>query len=156
MKKWICAILALCLCAGCALAETGNSFTVRFDDAFSLNLPEGWVSFPVDAEDARAGIVFALGDAGGERLLYIQRQTVSGMDTFEALKSAIEAREDCDKVQELENNGQTFASFIMSGENVSGCATLLDGDVFTFLFQPQDDADYMAQVAEIMGSFQAA
>ena len=156
MKKWICAILALCLCAGCALAETGNAFTLWFDDAFSLNLPEGWVSYPVAAEDAQAGILYALGDASGERLLYIQRQTVPALDSFEALKEAIEAREDCDKVQQLEMNGQAFASFIMSGENVSGCATLLGGDVLTFLFQPQDDADYIAQVAEIMGSFQAA
>ena len=156
MKKWICAVLALCLCAGCALAETGNTFTLWFEDAFSLNLPEGWVSYPVAAEDARAGILYALGDASGERLLYIQRQTVTGLADIAALKEALAAQEGCDKVQELELNGQPAASFILTGENVSGCATLLNGDVLTFLFQPQDNADYMAQVSMIMESFHAA
>lgn len=156
MKKWICAVLALCLCALCALAETGDTYTVWFEDAFSLNLPEGWVSYPVAEEDARAGILYALGDESGERLLYIQRQTVTTLDSFDALKGVLEAREDCDKVQELDLNGQAFASFIMAGENVSGCATLLGGDVLTFLFQPQDNADYIMQVTEIMESFRAA
>ena len=156
MKKLICALLALCVCAGCALAETGATFPLWFDGEFSLNLPEGWVSFPVSPADARAGIQYALGTPGGERCLDIQRQKVAKIEGFGALKAALEAREDCSKVQELALNGQAFASFIMPGENVSGCATVLDGAVLTFLFQPQDDSDYIMSVAEIMASFRAA
>ena len=44
----------------------------------------------------------------------------------------------------------------MSAANVSGCATVLNGAVLTFLFTPQDDSDYIMQVAEIMGSFRTA
>ena len=156
MKKLICILLLLALGAGCALAEVGRPFTLWFDGEFSLELPEGWASYPVSAVDARAGIQYALGNETGERCLYIQRQKVDGIRNAEALQAAIEAREDCSKVQPLELNGQAFASFILPGENVSGCATVLHGDVLTFLFQPQDESDYIMLVAEIMGSFKAA
>ena len=153
MKKLLCAILALCLCAGCALAEAGESFTLWFDGEFSLNLPAGWASYPISGEAAAAGIQYALGDADAERLLYVQRQAVPGIDDYAALKAALEARDDCGKVQELALNGQDFATFIMPDANVSGCATVLNGAVLTFLFTPQDDSDYMLAVAEIMASF---
>lgn len=156
MKKLLCAILALCLCAGCALAEADAAFTLWFDGEFSLDLPAGWMSYPVSEPAAEAGIQYALGDADAARLLYVQRQSVAGIDGYDALKAALEAREDCSKVQELALNGQDFATFIMPGANVSGCATVLNGAVITFLFTPQDDSDYIMQVAEIMASFRAA
>ena len=154
MKKLICAILALCLCAGCALGEAGETFTLWFDGEFSLDLPAGWASYP--AAGGEAGAQYALGDAAAEKLLYVQRQRVAGIDGFDALKAVLEARSDCSKVQSLELNGQAFATFIMPDANVSGCATVLHGNVLTFLFTPQDDSDYIMQVAEIMASFQAA
>lgn len=156
MKRLLCAMLALCLCAGCALAEADKGFTLWFDGEFSLDLPAGWASYPVPEEAAKAGIQFMLGDAEAARLLYVQRQRVPGIVDCDALRAALEAREDCGKVQELALNGHAFATFIMSAANVSGCATVLNGAVLTFLFTPQDDSDYIMQVAEIMGSFRTA
>ncbi len=151
MKRLLCAILALCLCAACALAEAGDAFTLWFDGEFSLDLPAGWTSYP----PGDAGIQYILGDAGAERLLYVTRQRVADIDGQDALRAALEAREDCAKVQALDLNGHPFATFIMPEANVSGCATVMNGNVLTFLFTPQDDSDYMAQVARIMDSFTA-
>ena len=152
MKKLLCAILALCLCAACALAEPDGAFTLWFDGEFSLELPAGWASYP----PGDSGIQYILGDAGANRFLYVTRQRVAEIDSQDALQPALEAREDCAKVQALDLNGHPFATFIMPETNVSGCATVLNGNVLAFLFTPQDDADFMAQVARIMGSFAAA
>ena len=77
MKKMICLLLALCLCAlgACAAAE---DIAVRFDEGFSLDLPEGWVSYPISDPEIR----YALGDGSGERYLYILAQPAA----FETLR----------------------------------------------------------------------
>ena len=41
LKKVLCLALAVCLCGICALAEGEAQFTLRFDEGFSLTLPEG-------------------------------------------------------------------------------------------------------------------
>lgn len=147
LKKLFCLLVALCLCAGCACAEGGERFTLGFDEGFSLSLPEGWVAYPI--EDA--GIRYALGD-GDERFLYILAQATA-LEDFEAMRVAIDAREDWGKTSRLDLNGQPFAAFIVPELNASGCATLLNGEMITFLFTPQDDSDYMLTAAEIMAGF---
>lgn len=154
MKKLLCAILALCLCAGCALAAARSTVTLWFNGEFSLDLPADWACYPIPV--GRHDIQYAFGDARAERLLYIQRRSVAGIEDCDALKAVLEERPDCSKVQSLELNGQTFATFLMPEANVSACATVLNGNVLTFLFTPQDDSDYIMQVAEIMASFHAA
>jgi len=124
-----------------------ETFELHFDEGFSLRIPRGWVSYPI--EDA--AIRYALGDGEG-RYLYILGQSADFAD-FEAMRAAIDAREDCGKTSPLDLNGQPFAAFIVPGLNASGCATLLNGEALTFLFTPQDDSDYMLAVAQIMASF---
>lgn len=154
MKKWIGLLVALCLFAGCALAESADVFTLWFEEGFSLDIPEGWVSYAVPQEDAADGIRYALGDGLGERYLYIRTEKTEITD-FEGLRAAIEAREDCSKPNELSLNGQPFASFVLRNANTSGCATLYDGQLLTFLFTPQSDQEYMLLLARIMASFSA-
>ena len=143
-KTMLCLLVALCLCS--ALAE-GGAFTLRFDEGFSLSLPEGWVSYPVEDESIR----YALGDGAGH-YMYILTQP-SAFGDFDALRAAIDAREEWGKTSPLELDGQSFAAFIVPNLNASGCATLLGSEVFTFLFTPQDDSDYMLTVAEIMAGY---
>ncbi len=147
MKRLLCLLFALCLMAGAACAEEKATFTLRFDEGFSLALPEGWVSYPA----GESGVRYALGDGAG-RYLYVLAQK-SAFDDFDAMRAAIEARGDCGKTSALDLNGQPFAAFINADLNASGCATLLNGEMLAFLFTPQDDSDYMLTVAEIMASF---
>ena len=146
MRKLLCAVAALCLCATVALAEA-ERFTLRFDEGFTLSLPEGWVSYPAGEGPIR----YALGAGDGARFLYILVQPTQIVD-FDAMRTAIEANPDCGKTSPLDLNGRSFAAFIMSGQNASGCATLLDGKLLVFLFTPQDNSDYMLTAAEIMAS----
>ena len=146
-KRMICLLLALCLCAGCALAEGGDAFTLRFAEGFSLTLPAGWVRYPVVDETIR----YALGDGAG-RYMYVLAQEAA-FDGFEAMRAAIDARDDLGKTSPLDLGGQPFAAFIVPGLNASGCATLLNGEMLTFLFTPQDDSEYMLTVAQIMASY---
>ena len=139
--------MALALGAGGALAEAGERFTLRFPEGFSLSLPAGWVSYPI--EDAT--IRYALGDGAG-RYLYVLAQP-SPFSDFDDVRAAIDAREDLGKTSPLDLNGQPFAAFIAPELNASGCATLLGGELITFLFTPQDDSEYMLTVAQIMASY---
>ena len=149
MKKLLCLLLVLGLCACCALAEDGaEKYEVRFDEGFSLTIPAGWVSYPMEDGVIR----YALSDGAGERFLYILVEPTTLTD-FDQLRQSIDDREDCGKASPLDLNGLPFAAFIVPGLNASGCATLLDGTTLTFLFTPQDNTDYMLTAAEIMASF---
>ncbi len=143
-KRLFCLALALCLFSAAALAED-DGFALRFDEGFTMSLPAGWVSYPVREGPIR----YALGPAEGGRFLYIliQPTTLEGLD---ALRAAIEASGDCGKTSPLDLNGQVFAAFIAPGLNASGCATIHDKNLITFLFTPQDDSDYMLVAAGIM------
>ena len=145
MKKMlVCLAVALCLCAVSALAEAGV-FTLHFDEGFSLTLPSGWVSYPTGEGPIR----YALGAGDGVRYLYILAQSTDIVD-FDAMRRAIEARGDCGRTSPLELNGRDFAAFIAPEMNASGCATIHNGELITFLFTPQDDSDYMLLAAQIM------
>ena len=148
IRRALCLVLALLLCAGlAALAEGGETFTLRFEEGFRLSLPEGWVSYPAEGTNAR----YILGDGAG-RYLYVLVQP-SPYEDVDALQAAIDQRKDCGKASPLDLNGQPFAAFIVPDMNASGCATVLNGQAITFLFTPQDDSDYMLTVARIMASF---
>ena len=69
MKRLLCALIALSMLFAAALAEE-SVFTLRFEDGFSLQLPEGWVSYPVTAEDRSAGVQ----KPGDFCLLYYRQQ----------------------------------------------------------------------------------
>lgn len=149
MKKWLCLLLAaLTLLGGCALAEGAEGkFTLRFEEGFSLTLPEGWVSYgPLDENTP-----YALGDGEG-RYLYVQL-TDTEFDSFEALQGALDGWEGCTPTSALNLNGQTFAAFILPEQNAGGCATVLNGRQLTVLFTPQSDTEFTVAVAEIMASF---
>ena len=150
LKKLICLVAALCLCL-VALAEDGGAFPLRFDEGFTLSLPEGWVSYPPGGGNTR----YALGDGSGQRFLYILGQETELRD-FDALRVALGQRSDCEVTSTLDLNGQPFAAFIAPQINASGCSTLWNGEMLTFLFTPQSDTDFMLTVAGIMASFKAA
>ena len=142
-KKLICLAVALLLCAT-ALAE-GGTFALRFDEGFTMSLPEGWVSYPA----GNGPIRYVLGSGDGARLLYIQVQPTD-IDSPEAMRAAIENSGQCGKTSPLELNGKDFAAFIAPELNASGCATIHNGQLIVFLFTPRDDSDYMLVAAEIM------
>jgi len=145
-KKLICLAAALLLCAAtlAAYAE-GGTFALRFDEGFTMSLPEGWVSYPA----GNGPIRYALGPGDGARFLYIQVQPTD-IDNPDAMREAIEKSGQCGKTSPLELNGKDFAAFVAPDLNASGCATIHDGQLITFLFTPQDDSDYMLVAAEIM------
>ena len=146
MKKVLCVVVALCLCAAVALAEA-ERFTLRFDEGFALSLPNGWVSYPAGEGPIR----YALGAGDGTCYLYILIQSTQ-VDSFDAMRAAIEANADCQSTSLLELNGREFAAFIAPALNASGCATFRDGQLITFLFTPQDDSEFMLEAAAIMAS----
>jgi hypothetical protein len=143
---WV--IVALCLCAAGALSEEETkTFDLRFDEGFTLSLPEGWVSYPA----LEGPIRYILGAGDGARFLYILVQPAPD-GGFEAMRAAIEANADCGSTSPLDLNGRAFAAFIAPRLNASGCATMVDDKVVMFLFAPQDDSEYMLTAAGIMGS----
>ncbi len=145
-KKLICLALALLLCAATLAASAeGGTFALRFDEGFTISLPEGWVSYPA----GNGPIRYALGPGDGARFLYIQVQPTD-IDNPDAMREAIEKSGQCGKTSPLELNGKDFAAFVAPDLNASGCATIHDGQLITFLFTPQDDSDYMLVAAEIM------
>lgn len=152
MKKLLCVLLLVCLCVPAALSEAADTIRLRFEDGFSLSLPQGWVRYEVSEADAAEGLRYILGDGHGERFLYIRRQATDLSD-MDALRAEIDARPDCSRSSALDLNGQDFASFIIPDLNASGCVTLIDGELLSFLFTPQDSKEYMLLVAEIMASF---
>ena len=145
-KKLICLAVALLLCAAtlAAYAE-GGTFALRFDEGFTMSLPEGWVSYPA----GNGPIRYALGPGDGARFLYIQVQPTD-IDNPDAMREAIEKSGQCGKTSPLELNGKDFAAFVAPDLNASGCATIHNGELITFLFTPQDDSEYMLLAAQIM------
>ena len=145
-RKLVCAVVALALCAAGALAE-GGTFALRFDEGFTLSLPEGWVSYPAGEGPIR----YALGPGDGARFLYILAQPTQ-IEGMGAMRQAIEASGHCSGTSPLALGGADFAAFIAPALNASGVATIHNGELLTFLFTPQDDSDFMLLAAEIMGS----
>ena len=132
--------------------QAGGAFTLWFEEGFGLSLPEGWVSYPVDAADAESGLRYALGDGKGERYLYIQVSDTELTDV-EALSAAVEATSGLSKTGSLSFGGVEFISFLDTARNASCCATLWSGDLLMFIFTPQSDLDYMLDASRMMETF---
>ena len=58
-----------------------------------------------------------------------------------------------EKTGELTFGGQTFLAYGIPAENLSGCMTILNDHLLTFIYSPQSDSEYMLQAAEIMDTF---
>jgi len=135
-----------------APAAASESFVLWFDEGFGLSLPEGWVCYDVNAEDAKAGIRYALGDATGARYLYIQL-TDSRYEDIEALTQAVDAAQNLMKSGRLTFGGLEFVSFIDQDRNASCCATVWGENLLVFIFTPQNDLDYMLDASRMMETF---
>lgn len=127
-------------------------FRLWFEEGFGLTLPAGWVSYPVDDEAVGKGLRYILGDGEGACYLYIQAQSAAGMD-MEAVSGLIEKDAEKEKTGDLSFGGQSFEAFIDSTRDLSGCSTVLNGELLSFLFKPQSDTAYMMTATGIMESF---
>ena len=135
-----------------APADPDEPFLLWFEEGFGLTLPAGWVSYPVDEADVEKGLRYILGDGEGACYLYIQAQSAAGMD-IEAVSGLIEKDAEKEKTGDLTFGGQPFQAFIDSARDLSGCSTVLNGELLSFLFKPQSDTAYMMTATGIMESF---
>ena len=150
MKRLLCALLAIMLLLGCACAE-GTMLRVGFEDGFSLNLPEGWLHYPVGEEMTRQGVNYCLSDASAQRWLYIQIWKSECADADE-LAALIERTASPRSSGAYSFNGVDCVIYDLAAGDVSCCAALLDGSIVNFVFTPQSDGDYMMTAAQIMSS----
>ena len=132
--------------------NAADSFVLWFEEGFGLSLPEGWVSYQVSEEDSAAGMRYALGDATGNRYLYVDL-TPTDLKDMDALTEAVDFSEDYTRTGSLTFGGQSFVTFINSLGNASCAATLWGEDLLVFAFTPQSDLDYMMDASRIMETF---
>lgn len=153
MKKLFCLFLMMLLVlAPAAIAQSDRSFTLWFEEGFSLDLPEGWVSYPAD-EAARSGdIHYILSDSTASRYMYILYRPTTYEDISQ-LDAAISADKGYEKTGDLVFDGRSFIAFSIPGQDTSGCMTLHEGNLLTFVYTPQSDSDYMMLAASIMDTF---
>ena len=151
LKKMLCLLVVLILALP-ALAETPyDSVRVRFEDGFSLSLPSDWVSYEVSPEEAKSGIIYCLGSADAERLLYIQRWSADFED-IDALRAELEA--DSNLVLRSDSTATSpFLMYNLADSDASGCITLFADGVLNLLFLPQSDAENMLLAATIIESY---
>lgn len=149
MKKAICILLICLVFTFTAFAETGDTFTLWFEEDFSLNLPEGWVSYPASGEN---DLRYILGNSEGTRHMYIFSRPTT-YESIDALNAAVVADSSYEKTGDLVFDGHSFIAFAMPGQDVSGCMTLHDGDLLTFVYTPRSDSEYMMLAASIMDTF---
>lgn len=133
-------------------AQRIQGVLLRFEDGFSLELPEGWLYHNLSEEMAEAGVLYCLSDAEGAAWLYIQSWTTDCAD-MNALSALIERSTKPKTSGVYPFNGTDFVVYDLTGGDVSCCAALLDGRILNFVFTPQSDADYMATAAQIMNTF---
>ena len=181
MKKLLCALLALTLLTGMALAETeateeivdiaeesietpeaseepiepqaSTAVRVGFEDGFALELPEGWLYHAVTEEMAEQGVVYCLSNAEGTGWLYIQNWQTD-CETLDELKELIDRTALLQTSGIYSFNGTGFVVYDLSEGDVSCCAALLDGRALNLVFTPQSDADFMAVAAQILNTFE--
>ncbi|MBR0368100.1 MAG: hypothetical protein IJH86_06875 [Clostridia bacterium] len=125
---------------------------VWFEEGFGLSVPGDWLSYPVSDADRAAGIRYALGDAAGANMLYIQFKPTRMTDT-DALSEAVESTDGLDKTGTLTFGGTNFVTFIDSRQNASCCATLWGDALAVFAFTPQSDSGFMLTASQLMESF---
>lgn len=154
MKKLICLILMLLIIAPATLAQSADDFTLWFEEGFSLDFPEGWVSYPVDETARENDIRYILGNGEATRYMYILYRPTTYADVAE-LDIAVAMDEAFEKTGNLVFDGRSFIAFAMPGQDVSGCMTLHDGHLLTFVYNPQSDSDYMMLAASIMDTFKS-
>lgn len=133
-----------------ALTAEPSDIELWFEEGFGLDLPQGWVSYPM--EGASSAIRYALGDGSGEHFLYIELQPTA-LEAVSQLSETVEGAEAMEKTGELVFGDTTFVTFIDASRDVNCCATLWGDQLLTFAFTPQSDADYMLTATRIMGSF---
>lgn len=152
MKKIVCLLLLLIFSVSPAFAQSDDTFTLWFEEGFSLAIPEGWVSYPVNETAAESDIRYILSDGEGAHFLYIFNRE-STHTTLESLNAALTEHDSYEKTGDLTFCGQQFLAFIDSEQNISGCMTLLKDELLSFIFTPQNDSDYMLLAASIMNSY---
>ncbi|MBR2696999.1 MAG: hypothetical protein IKE76_00250 [Clostridia bacterium] len=138
--------------AGATEQPAPETCAVWFEEGFGLSLPGDWLSYPVSDADRAAGIRYALGDAAGANMLYIQFKPTRMAD-IDALAEAVESTEGLDKTGTLTFGGTDFVTFIDSRQNASCCATLWGDALAVFVFTPQNDAGFMLTASRLMESF---
>lgn len=152
MRKLLAAVLAATLMLCSAVAEEIAFLRVEFPQGFSLELPADWVQYPVAEEDAQAGVLHLLGDASGEKVLYIEAIQAQYADV-QALLQAAQAAPGLENTGIYAFGGVEFVIVDLPEENLSGCLTLLHGQTMAFLFHPLADSDFMMEAAKIMESY---
>ena len=181
MKKYLCALLALMLLVGMALAETEvteeivniveeaidapeesaepleqqapAAVRIGFEDGFALELPEGWLYHAVTEEMAEQGVVYCLSNAEGTGWIYIQNW-YTDCETLDELKALIDRTTLLQTSGIYTFNGTGFVVYDLSEGDVSCCAALMDGRALNLVFTPQSDADFMAVAAQILNTFE--
>ena len=149
MKKILCFIMILLISCSAAIAQNQDTFTLWFEEEFSLDLPAGWVSYPIDGEN---DLRYILGNGEGTRYMYIFSRPTT-YESIDALNAAVAADSAYEKTGDLVFDGHSFIAFAMPGQDVSGCMTLQGGNLLTFVYSPQSDYDYMMLAASIMDTF---
>lgn len=172
MKKLVALLLAFALLFCSAFAETaetieaaesaetaapvpvpaGGPTRLAFEDGFVLDIPAGWQYYPVDEDMAARGVLYCLGDAFGERFLYIQSWESDCAD-IDSLKTRIEAEANPQTCGVYSFNGTDFVIYDLVEGDVSCCAALMDSGVLNFVFTPQSDAEFMVTATQIIASF---
>ena len=150
MKKIICFVVIL-LISFSAMAQNADTFTLWFEEDFSLDLPAGWVSYPTDGEN---DLRYILGNSEGNRHMYIFSRPTT-YESIDDLNAAIAADSTYEKTGDLVFDGHSFIAFAIPGQDVSGCMTLQGGNLLTFVYSPQSDYDYMMLAASIMDTFRS-
>ena len=150
MKKLICALLALMMVCGFAMAE--GTVRLGFEEGFMLELPEGWQYYNVNEEMAAQGVLYCLSDAEGGNWLYIQHWDSDCADT-DALLELVNSAASPANSGKYSFNGVEFVVYDLEAGDVSCCATLMDGGILNFVFTPQSDAEFMVTAAQVIGSF---
>lgn len=148
MKRLLCALLTLILICSCALAD----LRVGFEDGFSLELPDGWLSHELTPEMAELGVLYCLSDAAAEHFLYIQLWH-SGCRDLDQLNGLIAEIAKPDNSGTYSFGGTDFIVYDLPEGDVSCCAALMGTNVYNFVFTPQSDTDFMVTAAKIMSSF---
>lgn len=143
------------LSASAEISAAEGAVTLWFEEGFGLELPRGWMRYPVSAEDMAAGVRCALGDGGGANFLYVHIRPTTLKDAA-ALEAAVLAEPACVKPARLTFGGVDFVAFIDASRGASCCAAVIGENRVTFIFVPQSDPDYMLAASRLMETFRLA